>query len=57
MIVAKSRAGKAQRRRWRRLGPAMAALALISILSGCVVVPAYGPPGPGFYRWHYWHED
>jgi hypothetical protein len=42
--------------RRRRLGLATAAkvvpvVVALGLLSGCVVVPAYGPgPGPGYYR-------
>jgi hypothetical protein len=35
----------------RRLRPLVALLALLGLLSGCIIVPAYGPP-PRYY--HYW---
>jgi hypothetical protein len=40
-----------ERRGNRRIGTLMLALALVSILSGCVVYVPYSPPPP---RYHYW---
>ncbi len=50
MTVAGSRGRKLRLTTWARIVPAVVALAL---LSGCVVVPAYGP-GPGYYRGGYY---
>ena len=36
-----------------RFRPILALVALLGLLSACIVVPAYGPPPPPHY-WHYW---
>jgi len=46
----------------RRLALSVAVLALASLLGGCVVYPAYGPPPGGVYfrgggGWDGWHHD
>jgi hypothetical protein len=36
-----------------RLRPILALVALLGLLSACIVVPAYGPPRSHYYG-HYW---
>jgi hypothetical protein len=40
-----------RRAQWRRAGKTVSALTALALLSGCVVVPAYGPGygRPGYY--------
>jgi len=55
MRVAEARKRELRLRTWGRLVTAMVAVAL---LSGCVVVPAYGPYYRGYYApGGYYHDD
>jgi hypothetical protein len=33
-----------------------AALGLLAVATGCVVVPAYGPPPYYYHHYHEWHD-